>query len=467
VTSPIRLKPRGAAEVANSSSFAEALEAGIYQGYAYSYPHKTSYRWFDEPQSLEQHWAGVDLSNTFLYAHIPFCEMRCGFCNLFTTTDSSGDRETLFVEALERQARMVRNLLGSSLRVTTGAIGGGTPTILSADNLHRVLSALSSTYNVDLSAVPFSVETSPDTADAEKIRILAEAGVHRASIGIQSWKAEELRAMGRPQDVQRAHEAVARLRESAIAMLNIDLIYGVEGQSAESMRANIADTLRHEPDEVFLYPLYVRPLTGLGRNTLRSWDDERLELYRVGRDVLLEAGYGQVSMRRFEKATAAIEAASRSVAVGESYDCQRDPTVGLGPGARSYTPNVHYSTDWAVGRDGVRSIIDSFNTADDTHHQSAHYGVLLNDDDRKRRFVMQGLLHETGVDLLRYEGQFGEAVLQDFEQLTELISFGAAVHDPAKGTVRLTDRGVELSDAIGPWLYSAETKARMASFEIR
>jgi oxygen-independent coproporphyrinogen III oxidase len=467
MTSPIRLKPRGAAEVANSSSFAESLEAGVYQGYTYSYPHKTSYRWFDQPQSLEQHWSCVDLSNTFLYAHIPFCEMRCGFCNLFTTTDSSGDREMLFVEALERQARIVRNLLGPSLRVTTGAIGGGTPTILSASNLQRVLSALSDTYNVDFFQVSFSVETSPDTADAEKIDILSNAGVHRASIGIQSWKTAELRAMGRPQDVQRAHEAAARLRESSIPTLNIDLIYGVEGQNAESMQANIADTLRHEPNEVFLYPLYVRPLTGLGRNTLRSWDDERLDLYRVGRDLLLEAGYRQVSMRRFEKVSATIEAASRSVAVGESYDCQRDPMVGLGPGARSYTPNVHYSTDWAVGRDGVRSIIDSFNAAGDTHHKSAHYGVLLNDDDRKRRFVMQGLLHETGVDLLRYESQFGVALLEDREALTELISFGAAVHDAATGTVKLTDRGVELSDAIGPWLYSAETKARMATFEIR
>ncbi len=460
-----RVQLRKASEVTHSRSFADALEDGLYQGYTYSYPHKTAYRWFQEPLVLADVWAAQDLSNTFLYAHIPFCEMRCGFCNLFTTTNPSDERESQFVAALERQARLVRKVLGPSLRVTTGAIGGGTPTLLSNANLLRLLGLLADGYEVDFQQVPFSVETSPETASADKVGILSDAGIDRVSIGIQSWFADELRAMGRPQNVQQATTAVERLRNSGIRSLNIDLIYGVEGQTEETMRANVTETLRHEPNEVFLYPLYVRPLTGLGRNAGRSWDDVRRALYRVGREALLDAGFRQTSMRRFERSSVTLSAGE--AAGGHSYDCQRDPMIGLGPGARSYTPDVHYSSDWAVGRDGVRSIIDNYIAGDDSEHLLAGYGAQLTDDDRRRRFVLQGLLHETGLDTPRYAQQFGRSVTDDFPQLTELLETQNIESVSAGQKLALTQQGLELSDVIGPWLYSELTKTRMSTFEIR
>jgi oxygen-independent coproporphyrinogen III oxidase len=453
-----RIHVRSASEVVQSEEFAKAREAGQYQGYTYSYPHKTAYRWFDEPVPLEQVWQTTSLDSAFLYAHVPFCEMRCGFCNLFTTTDQSSDREQRFIAAFERQAKSVRASLGD-LRITSGAIGGGTPTLLSAQHLSRVFAALATTYNVDFSAVPFSVETSPETADDEKVAVLAANNVHRVSIGIQSWFASELRGMGRPQDVNRAHEAVNRLRASTIAKLNIDLIYGVEGQTIESMKSNIAQTLAHEPDEVFLYPLYVRPLTGLGRNTRREWDDDRVTQYRVGRDALLEAGFAQVSMRRFERHNSSNEIA------GIEYDCQSDPMIGLGPGARSYSATTHYSSDWAVGRSGVGSIIDEFIDAPDAHHQHAHYGLRLSRDDQQRRFILQGLLHVTGVDVRRYTNTFGTSPFDDFAALSHLVDAGlASAH---ADVIKLSVEGFELSDVIGPWFYAPEVVQKMSDFEIR
>jgi oxygen-independent coproporphyrinogen III oxidase len=460
-----RVRVRSAAEIAGSGSFEEAQSDGRYQGYTYSYPHKTSYTWFDTPKPLSQIWANQNLASSFLYVHIPFCEMRCGFCNLFTTTDPSEVRESKFVVALERQAHIVRSSLGESFRVTSGAIGGGTPTILSAANLQRVFTMMQTTYGVDLQRATFSVETSPDTADDEKVAILADNKVHRVSIGIQSWFSDELRAMGRPQDIDRAHAAVQRLRNSGIPIVNIDLIYGVDGQTSESMAANIVETLRHEPDEVFLYPLYVRPLTGLGRNSKRSWDDDRLALYRVGRDALLEAGFRQVSMRRFERPTIESMGEHRREEPEADYDCQRDPMIGLGPGARSYSASTHYSTDWAVGRDAVRSIIDNYIDASNEYHAHAHYGVELTSDDRQRRFVLQGLLHRTGLDVNQFVTAFGVSPLDVFAQLRELLDIGLAkLNDDSM--LRLSDRGYEFSDVIGPWFYSPFVRDRMTSFDM-
>jgi oxygen-independent coproporphyrinogen III oxidase len=357
---PHKISATGPGEIATEADLQTFLAAGRYQGYTYAYPHKTAYRWFHEPIPLSDVWASQSLTSTFLYAHIPFCEMRCGFCNLFTTSQPVEEREHAFIDALIRQVQLVRQNLTGLPVITSGAIGGGTPTILSETNLERLFLLLAETFGFDYADVPFSVETSPETATSQKIAILSNYSVQRASIGVQSWFAEELRSMGRPQDVRQTHEAVDRLRTSAVDRLNIDLIYGAHGQTSQTMAANIAETLLHEPDEIFLYPLYVRPLTGLGRNSLRSWDDDRLNQYRTGRDALLEAGFQQTSMRRFEKTVGPSIEQSEPLPLEAGFECQTDPTIGLGPGARSYTTSLHYSSDWAVSREQVGSIIDTF-----------------------------------------------------------------------------------------------------------
>ena len=174
------------------------------------------------------------------------------------------------------------------------------------------------------------------------------------SIGIQSWSADELRAMGRPQNVQQATTAVKRLRNSGIRSLNIDLIYGVEGQTEETMRANVTETLRTSPTKSFcirfMYvPLLVWDATPVGRGTTF----ERA-LYRVGREALLDAGFRQTSMRRFERSSVTLSAGE--AAGRHSYDCQRDPMIGLGPGPRSSTPNV---TTPVTGRMGAMAFAQS------------------------------------------------------------------------------------------------------------
>ena len=110
---------------------------------------------------------------------------------------------------------------------------------------------------------------------------------------------------------------------------------------------------RFEPEELYLYPLYVRPLTGLGRRGQKAEDDLRPACYRAGRELLLELGYRQVSMRMFQRAQA-------PATDGPAYCCQNDGMVGLGCGARSYTRALHYSGEYAVGATGVREILAAY-----------------------------------------------------------------------------------------------------------
>jgi oxygen-independent coproporphyrinogen-3 oxidase len=441
-TAPFPTAPAGALTAATSP----------YQGYVYAYPHKTAYRPLDPRPRLADVWAAEDRDALFLYVHVPFCEMRCGFCNLFTRTGAPEELTGAYLDALERQATAVAEALGEG-RFATAAFGGGTPTYLTAAELER-LCDIAGRF-VDLRAVPLGVETSPATATTDRLTVLAERGTTRVSIGVQSFVDAEARAAVRPQKRAEVEAALDRIRAVGFPTLNIDLIYGIDGQTPASWLHSLDAALTWEPEELYLYPLYVRPLTGLGRRP-REWDDQRLELYRIGRDHLLGLGYEQVSMRMFRRPGTGTG--------GTEYCCQTDGMIGLGCGARSYTADLHYSFDYAVGAGQVRGIIDDY--VREREFGDARVGLTLDEGERRRRHLIQSLLQVPGLDRKAYTGRFGTDAADDFAgELDGFAGLGWLELDTA--TIRLTPEGLARSDAIGPAMFSAGVRTLMDSYEAR
>ena len=440
-----------------TSTLLPALLTGSpYRSYTYAYPHKTAYRTLDPAIDLREAWADERKSALFLYLHLPFCEMRCGFCNLFTLANAPQSLERAYLDALTRQAERVRDALGDATFARM-ALGGGTPTYLEAPQLERVFELLERIFGATPARIPASVETSPATATPERLALLRERGVSRVSIGVQSFVESEVRSVGRPQRSAEVTRALDAIRAAELPGLNIDLIYGLAHQTPHSWLYSLREALRWSPEELFLYPLYVRPLTGIGRLG-RSWDDERLELYRLGRDFLLDSGYVQTSMRRFQKATLPLGSEPE-------YSCQQDGTLGLGCGARSYTRRLHYSSEYAVGAPGVREIIQDFVARPAESFSAASHGLHLSADEQRRRFVLQSLLHIEGLDEAAYRTLFGDEAHTDFPQLAELEASGLAVREG--GVLRLTPAGLERSDAVGPWLYSPAVQALSGEYAWR
>lgn len=431
------------------------LQDSPFQGYAYAYPHKTAYRPLQPPVELTDLWRGEDQRHLFLYLHVPFCEMRCGFCNLFTTTNPDGGFVGEWMQAIFRQARAMRAVLGEEARFARGAIGGGTPTFLETSELAALFGGLHEIFGQALTDTPLSVEMSPATVSAEKLALLREFGMHRASVGVQSFLEDETRSAGRPQKNADVAKALDVMAASGVAVRNLDLIYGIPGQTTETWQTSLERAVAHGPEEIYLYPLYVRPLTGLQR-ARREPGDNRSELYRQGRDWLLAHGYRQVSMRLF-----------RSVRLGSivepTYVCQEDGMLGLGPGARSYTKALHYSSDYAVGRSSIVQIVKDFIARDAEYLGRAHYGVCLDEEDQQRRYLIKSLLRAEGLDRDAYEARFGADCFVHWPQLHELVEQGMAVVDGA--TLIPTLEGLAWSDAIGPWLYSEDMRHRMAEFD--
>ncbi|WP_116215195.1 STM4012 family radical SAM protein [Streptomyces olivoreticuli] len=437
-----------------------------YQSYVYAYPHKTAYRPLDDRPALEALWEREPKDALSLYLHIPFCEVRCGFCNLFTRIGAPDELTGRYLDALDWQATAVRDALGDAapVRFANAAFGGGTPTFLEAAELERLCDIAEKRMGADLSAIPLSVEASPATATADRLAVLAGRGATRLSLGVQSFVDEEARAAVRPQRRADVEAALGRIRDARIPVLNIDLIYGIDGQTAASWRLSLDAALAWHPEEIYLYPLYVRPLTGLGRHAdssacaERAWDEQRLRLYRQGRDHLLAQGYEQVSMRMFRRSDAPAQGL-------DDYACQTDGMIGLGCGARSYTSALHYSFDYAVDMREIRTIIDDY-TATEDFTRAAH-GRYVDEDEARRRHLLQSLLQAEGMPLEDYRLRFGTDPYGDFAAELDAFAAHGWLADGPSGRLCLSPEGLAHSDALGPALFSPGVRAAMAAYESR
>lgn len=443
----------------NDLNLSAHLALAPYRAYSYSYPHKTAYRPLAEPVPLAPLWAGERREHLFLYLHIPFCEMRCGFCNLFTLAKPQPDLPRRYVAQAVQQMERVAAALGPH-RMARFAIGGGTPTYLETAQLAALIEGALRHFSLDLTTTPTSVEVSPETVSPEKLALLRQAGVDRISIGIQSFLAQETHALIRPQPDATVQRALDAIRDQGFPLLNLDLIYGIPGQTTASFRNSLLHALQWQPEELYLYPLYVRPQTGLGRIDARGVPinpapADRSALYTAGRDTLLAAGYVQSSMRLFRRA----EAPGKAAPV---YCCQEDGMVGIGCGARSYTTPLHYASEYAVGRRGTQTIIEAYCAQPPEHFEHAHCGFVMDEAERRRRYVIQSLLIRPGLDTAAYAARFGSLPHEDFPLLSQLLAAGLAQQHAA--TLELTDAGLALSDAIGPALISPAVAARMDAY---
>jgi oxygen-independent coproporphyrinogen-3 oxidase len=425
--------------------------------YAYSYPHKSSYRRLSPPLSLAEVWQDEDVRNLALYVHIPFCEMRCGFCNLFTESQPADGAVDAYLATLDRQMRVVAAQVPDA-RFAQFAVGGGTPTILSPTQLEFLFTRVERLAQRPLRQLSTSVETSPATATADRLRILADVGVRRISLGVQSFSPDEARRIGRPQQPADVFRALDQIRALPFPVLNIDLIYGEAEQTCDSWIASLEAALGYKLEELYLYPLYVRPQTGLS-NVGRRQAEHRTDLYAAARDLLAARGYRQASLRCFR-----CDDPSDSQGEGNSatYACQRDGMIGLGCGARSYTRTLHYGTRFAVTQAGVRAILRDWIAQSDDVLGRATHGIRLTEDERLRRFVILSLLQSSGLDLVECRCRFPGIEIEALDGIRDLFERGWVARTGDK--ITLTAAGLEHSDLAGPLLYSAAVRDRLREF---
>ncbi len=434
------------------------LADNAYPGYVYGYPHKKAYRPLAAPVSLEEAWAGEDRSALFCYVHVPFCNQRCSFCNLFTFVPQGASPTAIYLDALAREMRAYARALGEA-RFARLYLGGGTPTFLETGELRRLVSALRQELGISPEQAHACIEASPETLDAEKIALLREVGFQRLSLGVQSFVPEELRQVNRRFDFGLHNDAIERIGEARFPHFNIDLIYGLPGQTMDTWRQSLKRGIESPATSLFLYPLYVRPLTGLSRRSEAPpapSPGQMGALYDLAVELLRGAGFRQETMRQFRRD-------GEGHLAELEYRCQRDGTIGLGAGARSYTQRLHYSTPWRMVGRNIRAVVEEHGSRMRAGDTDVAHGFVLDDDERARRFLLQSLLHD-GLDRAAFRELFPHDALERFAPQWEALEEERCV---ARGAERisLTPRGVRHSDAVGRLFFSERVESLIADYE--
>jgi len=270
-----------------------------------------------------------------LYVHIPFCESKCGYCDFYSVPVEELDTEPL----LRRIVRELRVRLDDNPRkVGTIFCGGGTPTILPLEELASLFGEVSRAGPAD-QIVEFTVEANPGTIDDSKAGLLVGSGVTRVSMGAQSFIAGELATLERLHSPDDIAPSVATLRRNGVRQVNLDLMFGIPGQTLDTWSRSLDRAIELEPDHIACYGLTYEPGTRLSE--LRQQGritpcDEQLEadMYLGAIDRLCEAGYGQYETSNFAKPGCKCRH-------NLNY-WRNEPYIGVGPSAAGYVDGRRY-----------------------------------------------------------------------------------------------------------------------------
>jgi oxygen-independent coproporphyrinogen III oxidase len=424
----------------------ERIDGATRYPYVYAYPPKGAYRPLGDERAVVDSWRDY-VGDLGLYVHVPFCDMKCSFCTLFTTIKQPQDRISRYAECLSRELAIV---LGDTGQRTARSVyfGGGTPTVLRIDEIERVLTTAGRRLHISPDA-EISIESTPDAVDREALVRLRALGFNRISFGVQSFAPEELQSMGRRYDPGLSLTAPRSAIDLGFPNVNIDLIFGIPGQRLTDWIANLERAVQLGVSTITVYPLVVRDRTKFARLHHRSPDDflteeERERWYAETVDRLAAAGYRQHSEVTFARSGGGCR--------HEANEFLGLPTLGIGAGARSYAPALHYTND-DYGRDiSAHAIIDDYLQDVSAGRASVRMAVSLDRGEQRLRYVMLSLLHQ-GVDADAYRNRFGEGVSVDFGQWFEALTrCGLAVW--TDGRLELTTTGRTHSAMIGHSMFS-------------
>ena len=277
------------------------------------------------------------------YVHVPFCRVRCGYCdfNTYTATELRGASQAEYPDEVAREvafAGAVLDRVGAVRPLSTVFVGGGTPTLLPADGLVRMLEALRDRFGI-VEGAEVTVEANPDSIDAEGLRRLRDGGVTRVSFGVQSAVPHVLATLDRTHDPARVPRVVEAAKDAGLEV-SVDLIYGTPGESDDDWRTSLDAAIALEPHHVSAYALIIEAGTALARRIRRGEladidDDTQASRYELADARLAAAGFEWYEVSNWSRGGAH---PSR-----HNLNYWRDTDWwGFGPGAHSHVGGVRF-----------------------------------------------------------------------------------------------------------------------------
>lgn len=357
---------------------------------------------------------GTDIS---LYVHIPFCDRLCWFCACHTKMTRRYEPVAGFLAALHREIETVGGLVPGA-RVRALHFGGGSPTILRADDIVALGDALRGAFTFRQDA-EISVELDPNDMDEGRYDAFAAIGMTRASLGVQDFAPKVQEAINREQSFAQTKAVVDGVRSRGVASLNLDLLYGLPHQTLKTLEDTIGQALSLTPDRIALFgyahvPWFKKHQTMIDEARLPG-PEERFEQQRLAGRLITRAGYQAVGLDHFARPADALAVAARAGRLHRNFqgyttdECQ--VLIGLGPSSISRLPEGYAQNVAATGHYERVAGAGGLATA---------RGVALTDEDRARAWVIERLMCDFRFSreraIARF-GRFGRELAEEARQL--------------------------------------------------
>ena len=385
--------------------------------------------------------SGTDLIS--LYVHIPFCLRKCRYCDFLSAPQTDIDRER-YVKALIREIKTQKDC-PAGRPVDTVFFGGGTPSVLSAEQIGRIIDALREVFLI-LPDAEVSLETNPGTADFEKLSAFKEAGINRLSMGVQSMHDEELHLLGRIHTAEQALEAFKTARAAGFDNINIDLMSALPGQTFDSWADSLRQAVEWRPEHISAYSLIIEPGTPFSAlyeaGELPPLPDEETDrkMYHYTREYLAQHGYG-----RYEISNYALK--GRECRHNSGY-WTGHPYLGFGIGAASYVNGARFSniTDFEtysveMEKAGIPAEIEQVYEKIRTEIHS------LTEQEKMEEFMFLGLRMTAGVKTSDFASRFGKSLDEVYGDVIRRHLAQGLLQRTPEGFC-LTERGTDVSNYV-------------------
>lgn len=370
-----------------------------------------------------------------LYLHIPFCSHRCAYCD-FNTYAGMEQRIPAYIDALCTEIRMVATGAGERLPVHSVFFGGGTPSLLTDEQVGATLRSLRESFEINKDA-EITLEANPGSVSLEWLAAVRRSGVNRISMGMQSADESELSLLTRRHTPGETAQAVRWARTAGFDNLSLDLIFGLPGQTVEPWERTLETALSFAPEHLSLYALTVEegtPLAGWVENgrVPRPDDDLAAAMYELASERLEVSGYRQYEISNWSLP-------GRECIHNLQYWLNR-PYLGFGAGAHGYARGVRTAN--LNGIEAYIHAVASSGPADFPRGPALSTATLIDRDTEMGETMMVGLrLTDHGVLPREFQARFGLRLEEHFARpIARLQSEGLLEWSPA-GALRLTRRG--------------------------
>ena len=379
-----------------------------------------------------------------IYIHIPFCERKCTYCN-FNTTDFSGELAEQYIRAVAREITYWGERLEGPAReraiVDSIFFGGGTPSIVESHQLAGLITACRAAFDVDADS-EITIEINPASFSRARVDGWLNAGINRASVGVQSFIDRELVSLSRTHTAADARRTLGVLREAGFTNISLDLIAGLPEQSLEDWEFNLCEALAIRPEHLSLYLLEVKEgtqLYGQIKRGLRPRPDDDLtaEMYRMICDATGEAGYEHYEISNFAGVSEGGQISSLRSRHNLKY-WTGAPFYGVGCGAHSYDGRARWvnvlKTETYIER-----------VASEGHAVAERHE--LSEKDRAAEALFMGLRLKEGISLDEFHSEYGVDVIERFSADLPRLADAGLIENHG-GRLTLTAAGRLLSNEV-------------------